>query len=117
MSPTGAAATYTFQAATTPAQALPTVTGLSKHSGPRAGGRQITISGSGFTAATQVFFGVKAAASVTVVSATELRVRTPAHKRGHVHVRVTTSAGSSVTGTADRYRYTGRPAGSRGASL
>ncbi|TQF07975.1 cell shape-determining protein [Kitasatospora acidiphila] len=82
--------TYTYSAA-------PVITGLNPVSGPTSGGNTVTISGSGFTAATAVEFGT-ASAVFTVVSDTQITATAPAGT-GSVPVTVTTSAGTSSSVT------------------
>ena len=83
--------------------ALPQVTGISPAAGPGAGGDSITISGSGFTGATEVDFG-GVSAVITVVSDTEITVTSPPGS-GTVDVTVATPNGTSVTGAADQFSY------------
>jgi len=95
---TGGGGAYTYVA-------RPTVTGVSPDSGPAAGGTDVTLTGTGFTAATAVRFGTTDAADFTVESATEITATSPAHAPGTVDVTVTTTGGTSATGTADRFTY------------
>jgi hypothetical protein len=90
--------------------AAPTVTGVSPPSGPAAGGTPVTITGTGFTAATGVSFGGTAGTGVTVAdSGTRITVTSPAGS-GTVDVTVTTAAGgTSATSRADRFTYTAAP--------
>jgi hypothetical protein len=89
--------------------AVPTVTAVTPTSGPTAGGRTVTVTGTHLTGATAVHFGSAAGTTVTVLSDTSLTVRTPPHAAGTVHVTVSTPDGTSATSTADRYRYLARP--------
>lgn len=91
---------------TTPA---PVVTAVSPAAGPLAGGTTVTITGTGFTGATQVRFGNNAATGVTVVSDTEIDAVSPAGSAGNVNVFVTTPAGTSGVKTADRFAYQAVP--------
>ena len=85
---------------------LPTVTGVSPTSGPTAGGTTVTITGTGFTDATQVDFGAVAASSFTVNSAgTQITATSPAESAGTVHVTVTTAGGTSAKSSADQFTY------------
>jgi hypothetical protein len=79
---------------------------VSPPSGPSTGGTTVTITGSGFTGATGVRFGAKAAKSFTVVSDTEITAVSPTHAAGTVGVRVTTPGGVSPAVPADQYTYT-----------
>ena len=93
----------------------PTVTGVSPNSGPEGGGTSVTISGTNFTGATEVKFGSTNAASFKVDSATSITATSPAitttgpSLAGTVDVTVTTSGGTSATGSADRFRYACTP--------
>ena len=93
---------FTYQ---TPA---PTVTSLSPSSGPAAGGTVVTVTGTNFTAGATVSFGTAAAASVTVISATQIKATSPPGT-GSVHVSVTTSQGTSATTAADLFTYVAAP--------
>ena len=104
---TTAAGRFTYTALpTTPA---PTVTGLSVPAGPVLGGTVLVVSGSDFTGATSVLFG-STAVRPTVLSSTQLRVTTPAHAAGLVHVQVRTPSGTSVASAASAYSYDAVPA-------
>lgn len=83
----------------------PVVTGISPAAGPVGGGTTVTITGSGFTAASAVSFGSVAAASFTVVSDTQITAGSPAGSAGAVHVTVVTAAGTSKTVAADKFTY------------
>ena len=91
--------------------AVPTVTGLNPTSGPAAGGTWVTITGTGFTAATAVDFGTATATNVTVVNGTTITANSPAGT-GTVDVTVITPDGTSATTPSDRFTYiaaAGRP--------
>lgn len=83
----------------------PTATGLSASSGPGTGGTTVTISGTGFTGATDVGFGGLPASSLVVESDTEIQATTPPSLAGTVDVQVVTPAGTSPESTADQYTY------------
>ena len=85
-------------------QAGPVVTGIYLSSGPAAGGRMVTITGTGFTAATAVDFGPGAATSVVVDSDTQIRAASPAGS-GTVNVKVVAPAGTSTPSAADQFTY------------
>jgi hypothetical protein len=87
----------------------PTVTGLGTSSGPVTGGTTVTISGTGFTGASQVEFGNAPAASFTVESDSQIQAATPAEASGTVDVYVDTPAGISAQTSADQYTYTETP--------
>jgi alpha-tubulin suppressor-like RCC1 family protein len=97
-SPSGAFDRFTFQA-------LATVAKLSSKSGPVGGGTSVTITGTEFTAASNVSFGQTSAASFTVNSPTSITAVTPAAGAGSADVRVTNSAGTSAISTTDRFKY------------
>jgi hypothetical protein len=100
-SATGSADHFTLNAV------VPAVTAVSPSSGPKAGGTLVTITGSGFLAATQVWFGTLAATGFTIVSDTMITVDAPADSTtGTVDITVADSAGTSTTSTADRFTYT-----------
>ena len=90
---------------TPPVAAAPAVTGLSPAAG--AAGAVVTVTGTGFSGVTGVFFGT-VSAPLTVKSATQLVTTVPAGS-GTVDVTVVTSAGRSATGTPDRFTYTPAP--------
>ena len=84
---------------------VPIVTGVSPSSGPAGGGSVVTITGSGFTAASTVEFGTTAGTGVTYVSATEIKATAPAEAVGPVDITVTTSGKTSAISTADEFTY------------
>ncbi len=103
--PAGSAGTVTLTV-TTPAgsttgsytyRALPTVTTLSTSTDTASGGTPITLSGTGFTAASAVYFGDTAVTSFTVASDTSIVVYVPAHAVGTVAVSVYAPGGESAT--------------------
>jgi hypothetical protein len=95
---------YTFTIPTT-ASGAPAVTGVSPNEGPAAGGTAVTITGSGFTGATEVDFNTGIlATNVTVVSSTEITCVAPAGA-GTVDVTVTTLKGTSGDVTNDWFTY------------
>ena len=70
--------------------AKPTVSSLIPAAGSIAGGNTVTINGTGFVSGAGVKFGATASATVTFVSATQLKAVAPAHAAGIVDVTVTT---------------------------
>ena len=87
----------------------PTVTGLSLPTGPVGVQTTLTISGSGLSNPTAVYFGTIAA---TIVSSTynQIVVESPAISTpGAVDVTVVTAAGTSPTVPADQFTYGGVP--------
>ena len=83
----------------------PVVSSLSTSTGPPAGGSLITITGDDFTTDSAVDFGTLPADSVTYVSPTQLEAVSPPGTPGPIDVTVTSGAGTSSTGPADRYTY------------
>jgi DNA-binding beta-propeller fold protein YncE len=73
----------------------PTVTEVNPKSGSEAGGHEVTIEGTGFREGAQVLFQGKAAASVTVSSATSITAVTPSDA-GPSDVQVENAAGESA---------------------
>lgn len=90
-------------ATTSPSTAPPQVTGIFPATGATAGGDSITISGSGFTGATEVDFGGVSVA-ITAISDTAITVTSPPGS-GTVDITVVTPNGTSLTSTADRFTY------------
>jgi hypothetical protein len=99
-SATVAAAIYTYK------PPAPAITTISPTSGPTAGGTTVTITGSGFTGATRVGFGALTATSYTVNSDTQITAVSPAQSGAH-YITVTAPGGTSATGPAAIYSYTG----------
>ncbi|WP_082393106.1 IPT/TIG domain-containing protein [Nocardia arizonensis] len=73
---------------------VPTLTSISPTSGPVTGGTTVTLTGTGFTGATAVFFGILPATSFTVDSDTQITAVAPPGI-GTVPVTVITVAGAS----------------------
>ncbi len=80
-----------------------TATSVSPQHGPAAGGNEITLTGSGFGAGTEVRFGGALAKEVEVESATRLTVKVPRGVPGKVDVRVT--RGGKATTLRGGYGY------------
>jgi sugar lactone lactonase YvrE/alpha-tubulin suppressor-like RCC1 family protein len=85
--------------------AAPTVTSVSPDSGAASGGTAVTIQGSNFFGVSAVRFGADAAESFKVESANSISAVAPSPTQGlgTVDVTVTTPAGTSATGSADRF--------------
>jgi hypothetical protein len=84
----------------------PSVTGVSPPSGSAAGDDSVTVTGSGFTGATMVNFGIVQATGLVVASDTQLTVTSPAAAvSGPVNVTVTTPNGTSATSPAGQFTY------------
>ncbi len=96
------ASLFSFKVITGPP---PTITAMSLHSGPIAGGTVVTLTGTGFTGATAVRFGTTNAATLTVVNGTTITVTTPSRPAGLVNVFVTTQNGTNPAVQADWYTY------------
>ena len=96
-SSTSAADQFTFVSA-------PAVTSLSVTSGSTAGGTTVVITGANFSGVTAVRFGAVRASSFTVNSASQITAVAPAGT-GTTDVTVTTTGGTSPTGTSDQYTY------------
>ena len=71
------------------APGIPVIDTITPAQGYERGSDAVTITGSGFAGGIQVLFGTAPALAVTVVSPTELVVRTPPHAAGPVDVTVT----------------------------
>jgi streptogramin lyase len=100
-SASGQTSRYYFRTVSGPA---PTVTAVTPNTGPAAGGQTTTITGTGFTSATQVRFGTTTA-PFTVVNDTTITATTPAHGAGLVNVLVATGNGTSTSGQPDWYSF------------
>ena len=83
---------------------IPSITSVSPNSGPEAGGTQVSISGSDFSAGSTVQFGGVAATNVNVVNPNLITATTAAHTNGTVNVVVTT-ADSQVATLTNGYTY------------
>lgn len=84
----------------------PVVNHITPSSGPLRGRIRVTVTGYGFLGVRAVRFGTVDGRSIQVESNRRLTVISPAHAAGRVHVRVTTTFGTSVAGPADLFRYT-----------
>src|SRR5207248_7460958 len=99
-SSTGSADHFTYNAA-----AAPAITSVSPNTGTTAGGTVVTISGSGFTSASNVQFGNIAALAFAVNSDTSIIATAPPQAAATVDIKVTTPSGVSSTGAADHFTY------------
>jgi hypothetical protein len=95
--PNGQSATRSGAFTYTSATGAFTVTSVSPLSGSADGGTTLTVSGSGFVSGAAVKFGRLDAASVTFVSATQLRVVTPERSAGTYDVNVVNPNGATAT--------------------
>ncbi len=102
-SPTSPADQFTYNGPPT----APIITGVNPDRGPVAGGTNVTVTGTGFTDATDVKFGQAAAQNLAVVSDTQLTVVSPqaTGPAGPADVTVTTPAGTSPTSPGDQFIY------------
>lgn len=87
---------------------LPIVTGVSPNSGLTSGGEIVTISGSNFTGATSVFFGLNAAIFL-VNNDNTITATAPLGSEGTVHLIVTNADGPSAPSVFDEYTYIALP--------
>ncbi len=83
----------------------PSITSVSPSQGTSAGGETVTIRGRNLLTTSRILFGAVATYSFTVVSASEVRVRVPAHQTGAVHVRLGNAWGLSATTDGDLFTY------------
>src|SRR5215831_8251022 len=88
--------------------AKPTVSGVNPNAGPTSGGNSVTISGAGFTGATNVKFG-GVGAGFFVNNDGSITATAPAGAAGTVDVTVTTPGGTSAVVAADHYTYDAKP--------
>ncbi len=92
---------------TSPAPAMPVISSISPNTGSTAGGTVVTITGSGFTGATAVDFGMTPATTMTVNNDTSITATSPATTTaGVTDVTVTTAEGTSTMGASDQFTYT-----------
>ena len=84
----------------------PNISGILPSTGPATGGTVVTITGSRLTGASLVLFGSKPGTKLTVLSATQVRVTTPASTvSGPLPVRVVTPSGSSPVADGKVFTY------------
>ena len=86
-------------------ETTPTVTGVSPALGVTTGNTSVTITGTGFLAATAVKFGSVNAASFIINSDTSITAVSPAGSAGTVDITVTSTYGTSATSSADQFLY------------
>jgi large repetitive protein len=77
---------------------------VSPNAGPVAGGTSVTITGAGFSGATEVDFGGVAAGFV-VNSDSSITAVSPAGSAGTVDVTVLTIGGTSAASASDQFTY------------
>jgi IPT/TIG domain len=89
---------------TTNTAPCPQVSGVSPNEGRATGGTSVTLTGSGFRAATAVNFGTNAATDVTINSDTKITVISPPGN-GAVTITVTSHVGASPVSAAAQFTY------------
>ncbi|MGH8861293.1 MAG: IPT/TIG domain-containing protein [Jatrophihabitantaceae bacterium] len=90
---------------------IPTITGLSTHSGSTLGGNRVTIWGHDFTGIRSVRFGRNYyATAVRVMSPSQITVTAPQHIRIDSYVRVQTTHGITPVVAAAHYLFESPPA-------
>lgn len=82
----------------------PVLTDVEFSSGTNAGGKTVTLTGSGFLGISSATFGGVLATGVTILSSTQLTCVTPAHANGPVDVTISNPDGQSST-LEDGYTY------------
>jgi large repetitive protein len=85
-------------------EAAPTISRLSARKGPAAGGTPVEITGTGFSAATEVRFGATKA-SFEIGSSTTITAVSPAATTGAVEVVVVTASGQSGVSRKAKFTY------------
>ncbi len=88
---------------------IPTVTAVSPSGGATSGETTVTITGTNLENVTSVHFGANGAERFTINSPSTITAVSPAGALGTVDVTVTTPAGTSPTGSADRFTYLPAP--------
>ena len=83
----------------------PVVASVGPHSGPVGGGNWVMVHGTNLLGARAVYFGRVRAASVDVLSVSELKALAPAHASGTVDVVVAGPSGRSQVSAADHYSF------------
>jgi IPT/TIG domain-containing protein/fibronectin type III domain protein len=102
---------------TSDTEAPPAITSVSPSTGDVDGGDVVTITGTGFTDATEVDFGDEQATSATVISDTEISAVSPANSVQTVDITVSTPTGDSDTTSADEFTYSSTAEGPTVASV
>ncbi|TAM83909.1 MAG: hypothetical protein EPN47_03610 [Acidobacteria bacterium] len=93
------------------------INSLGPSSGPAAGGTSVTVFGTGFTQSASVAFGGVPAASIMVVSSTQLRAITPAHASGTVSVTITENPHNQTATQTGGFTYLANSTSSTGISV
>ena len=89
--------------------APPTITGLSRSTGPSGGGSSVVITGTNFISGSTVAFGANNVTTFTIDSTTQITATSPAGT-GTVDVRVSNQGGTSAESVADNFTYFPIPA-------
>jgi hypothetical protein len=84
---------------------IPALTGVSPNSGSTGGGTVVTLTGTGFTNATTVFFGSFVSSDFVVDSDTQITAVAPAQYAGTIDITVLSAGGTSATSSSDRFTY------------
>jgi hypothetical protein len=85
--------------------AAPALLNIGPTSGPMAGGSSVILIGSGFSGATQVYFGAVAASAFTVNADNRITVTAPPQVAGTVAVTVVTPSGVSDQAAVGQFSY------------
>ena len=88
---------------------VPRLTGISTTRGPTSGATSITITGTGFTAATAVNFAGTPDTSITVTGDTSITLATPTSAAGTDDVTVTSPGGTSADSAAFQFTFVPAP--------
>lgn len=94
----------------------PTVTGITPATGPDTGETPVTITGSDFSAATDVRFDTISAFDLVIVDDGTITCTSPPHAAGLVDVLVYNAAGASATVPEDEFTYTSTGGGGGGGA-
>jgi uncharacterized repeat protein (TIGR02543 family) len=84
--------------------APPTITGLSRSTGPNGGGSSVVIAGTNFISGSTVAFGANNVTTFAINSLTQITATSPAGT-GAVDVRVSNQGGTSADSVADNFTY------------
>ena len=107
----GAATNGKVKATFNVAPPAPTVTAVAPSSGFTVGGEVITLTGTNLTGVEEVKFGTTAVAcapslaTCEAISATEVKVTSPAHAAEEVDVTAKTAGGTSATNAGDKFTF------------
>jgi uncharacterized repeat protein (TIGR02543 family) len=89
--------------------APPTITGLSRSTGPNGGGSSVIITGTNFTSLSTVAFGTNNVTTFAINSLTQITANSPTGT-GAVDVRIANEGGTSADTVADNFTYFPLPA-------